>query len=156
DASMTAFCLIAMQESRTLCAATVNSLQGSIDKAVAYLEKRLPSLTNPYAVTMSSYALANEKKLDREILNKFAAPELSHWQTPKGRIYTLEATAYALLALDKAKVSMSHWCVFDQHVMLQKTYSRVLIHTASLKGFRNKSQYNVSDSDFTTSKCVYV
>nr|ADU33222.1 complement component c3 [Epinephelus coioides] len=103
DASMTAFCLIAMQESRTLCAATVNSLPGSIDKAVAYLEKRLPSLTNPYAVTMSSYALANENKLDREILNKFASAELSHWPTPKGRIYTLEATAYALLALVKAK-----------------------------------------------------
>ncbi|XP_070776593.1 complement C3-like [Enoplosus armatus] len=103
DASMTAFCLIAMQESRTLCATTVNSLPGSIDKAVAYLEKRLPSLTNPYAVAMTSYALANENKLNQEILYKFASPELSHWQVPKGRVYTLEATAYALLALVKAK-----------------------------------------------------
>nr|XP_046263023.1 complement C3-like [Scatophagus argus] len=104
DASMTAFCLIAMQESRTLCAATVNSLPGSIDKAVAYLEKRLPSLTNPYAVAMTSYALANEKKLNREVLYRFASPELSHWLSPKGRVYTLEATAYALLALVKAKL----------------------------------------------------
>ncbi|XP_058495889.1 complement C3-like isoform X2 [Solea solea] len=103
DASMTAFCLIAMQESRQLCADTVSSLPGSIDKAVAYLEKRLPRLTNPYAVAMSSYALANQDKLNREILYKFASPELSHWNVPKGRVYTLEATAYALLALVKAK-----------------------------------------------------
>lgn len=46
----------------------------SIAKAVAYLEARLPSLTNPYAVAMTSYALANEKKLNREILYKFASP----------------------------------------------------------------------------------
>ncbi|TKS69007.1 Complement C3 [Collichthys lucidus] len=100
---MTAFCLIAMQESRTLCAATVNSLPNSIDKAVAYLERRLPSLTNPYAVAVTSYALANENKLNREILYRFASPALSHWPVPKGRVYTLEATAYALLALVRTK-----------------------------------------------------
>uniref|UniRef100_A0A8D0D1B0 Complement C3-like n=1 Tax=Sander lucioperca TaxID=283035 RepID=A0A8D0D1B0_SANLU len=77
DASMTAFCLIAMQESRTQCAATVNSLPGSIDKAVKYLERRLPNLSNPYAVAMTSYALANENKLNKEILNKFASPGVS-------------------------------------------------------------------------------
>ncbi|XP_062283410.1 complement C3-like isoform X1 [Scomber scombrus] len=103
DASMTAFCLITMQESRTLCDATVNSLPGSIDKAVAYLEKRLPSLTNPYAVAMTSYALANEDKLDQELLYKFASPELNHWPVPGRPVHTLEATAYALLALVKAK-----------------------------------------------------
>uniref|UniRef100_A0A669CZZ2 Complement C3 n=1 Tax=Oreochromis niloticus TaxID=8128 RepID=A0A669CZZ2_ORENI len=103
DASMTAFCLIAMQESRSICSDTVNSLPGSIDKAVAYLERRLPSLTNPYAVAMTSYALANENKLNREILFKFVSPELSHWPVPRGRIYTLEATAYALLALVKTQ-----------------------------------------------------
>ncbi|XP_067438912.1 complement C3-like isoform X2 [Thunnus thynnus] len=105
DASMTAFCLIAMQESRTLCASTVNSLPGSIDKAVAYLEERLPSLTNPYAVAMTSYALANEGKLNRQILysHKFVSQDSSHWPVPKGPVYTLEATAYALLALVKAE-----------------------------------------------------
>ncbi|XP_040001306.1 complement C3-like isoform X2 [Xiphias gladius] len=119
DASMTAFCLIAMQESRTICADAFNRLPGSIDKAVAYLEKCLPSLINPYAIAMASYALANENKLNQEILYKFASPgflkkylhtyseaestELSHWPVPKGRVYTLEATAYALLALVKAK-----------------------------------------------------
>uniref|UniRef100_A0A667XCD2 Complement component c3a, duplicate 5 n=1 Tax=Myripristis murdjan TaxID=586833 RepID=A0A667XCD2_9TELE len=72
DVSLTAFIVIAMQESRTLCAATVNSLPGSIDKSVGYLERRLPSLTNPYAVAITSYALANENKLNREILDRFA------------------------------------------------------------------------------------
>uniref|UniRef100_A0A8D0A9C0 Complement C3-like n=1 Tax=Sander lucioperca TaxID=283035 RepID=A0A8D0A9C0_SANLU len=106
DVSMTAFCLIAMQESRTQCNATVSSLPGSIDKAVNYLERRLPSLTNPYAVAMTSYALASENKLNKEILYKFASTGLSHWPTPKGHIYTLEATAYALLALVKAKATI--------------------------------------------------
>ncbi|KAM6939525.1 complement C3-like [Xenentodon cancila] len=99
DASMTAFCLIAMQESRTTCAATLSSLQGSVDRAVAYLMKRLPTLVNPYAVAIASYALANENKLNLEILHSFASPDLSHWPVPLGRVYTLEATAYALLAL---------------------------------------------------------
>ncbi|XP_026216242.1 complement C3-like [Anabas testudineus] len=103
DASMTAFCLIAMQESRTLCSATVNSLYGSIGRAYTYLEKRLTSLTNPYAVAVTSYALAIKDKLNREILYKFVSPELSHWPVPKGYVYTLEATAYALLALVKTR-----------------------------------------------------
>ncbi|KAM6941958.1 complement C3-like [Lycodopsis pacificus] len=102
DASMTAFCLIAMQESRSVCADSVNSLPASIGKAVVYLERRLPSLTNPYAVAMTSYALANENKLNKDILFNFVSSDLSHWQTPRGRVYTLEATAYALLALVKA------------------------------------------------------
>uniref|UniRef100_A0A671XQF0 Complement C3-like n=1 Tax=Sparus aurata TaxID=8175 RepID=A0A671XQF0_SPAAU len=94
DASMTAFCLIAMQESRTLCAATVSSLSGSIDKAAAYLEKRLPSLINPYAVAMTSYALANENKLNQEILFKFATIMVyqavaEFWTSPKGPEYDL-------------------------------------------------------------------
>ncbi|XP_029921200.1 complement C3-like [Myripristis murdjan] len=103
DVSLTAFIVIAMQESRTLCAATVNSLPGSIDKSVGYLERRLPSLTNPYAVAITSYALANENKLNREILDRFATSD-THWLVPAGGdAFTLEATAYALLALVKVK-----------------------------------------------------
>lgn len=103
DASITAFCVISMQESRTICASTVNNLHVSIEKAVAYLERRLPSLVNPYAVTITSYALANENKMNREVFFMFSSPDLSHWPTPAGRIFTVEATAYALLALVKAK-----------------------------------------------------
>ncbi|CAG06096.1 unnamed protein product, partial [Tetraodon nigroviridis] len=103
DVSMTAFCLIAMQESRQLCSATVGSLPDSIAKAVGYLEARLPTVVNPYAAAMASYALANANKFNREFLYKFASPELSHWPVPKGRVYQLEATAYALLALVKVE-----------------------------------------------------
>jgi len=46
----------------------------SIVRAATYLEQRLPILTNPYAVAIASYALANENKLNKKILYKFAAP----------------------------------------------------------------------------------
>uniref|UniRef100_A0A3B4U0E5 Complement C3-like n=1 Tax=Seriola dumerili TaxID=41447 RepID=A0A3B4U0E5_SERDU len=101
DISMTAFCLIAIQESRTLCSRTIPHLQGSIDKAVAYLEGHLHQITNPYAAAISSYALAIENKLNRQILMKFSR-ELNHWPV-YSKLLTLEATAYALLALVKVK-----------------------------------------------------
>ena len=41
-------------------------MESSINKAVAYLEREMPSLTNPYAVAMTSYALANENKFTPE------------------------------------------------------------------------------------------
>nr|XP_046262998.1 complement C3-like isoform X2 [Scatophagus argus] len=103
DASMTAFCLIAMQESRTLCTATVNDLTAAINKAVNYLEGRLDDLNNSYAAAMTSYALANENKMDLKILFKFVSSELTHWPVRDTHLFTLEATAYALLALVKAK-----------------------------------------------------
>lgn len=53
---------------------SIQLLQGSIEKAVAYLERRLPYLTNPYAAAVTSYALATENKLDWGILFKFASP----------------------------------------------------------------------------------
>lgn len=37
-------------------------------RASQYLEGRLRSLTNPYAVAMVSYALANEGRLSQEVL----------------------------------------------------------------------------------------
>ncbi len=51
----------------------VQSLDHSIAKAVEYLEKRLPGLTYSYAVAMTSYALAIEKKLNKEILYNYVS-----------------------------------------------------------------------------------
>ncbi|XP_041640227.1 complement C3-like [Cheilinus undulatus] len=102
-ASMTAFCLIAMQESRHICGDSVNSLSSSVNNAVSYLEQHLPRLTNPYAVAITSYALANENRLNIGILYNFVSRDQTHWPVRTDHIYTLEATAYALLALVKTR-----------------------------------------------------
>ncbi|CAL8330682.1 unnamed protein product [Lota lota] len=103
NATMTAFSLIAIQEARPICADIVTSIPGSVNKSVDYLEKHLPSLTNPYAVAMVSYALANENKLNKEILYRFVSQGSTHWPVANHELSTLEATAYALLALVKGK-----------------------------------------------------
>uniref|UniRef100_A0AAY4BNM2 Complement C3 n=1 Tax=Denticeps clupeoides TaxID=299321 RepID=A0AAY4BNM2_9TELE len=114
DASMTAFVLIAMQEGQKICAETVASLPGSMTKATQYLEGRLKSLTNPYAVAMVSYALANAGKLNKEILFQYSKAGGTHWPVAGNHLFTLEATAYALLALVRAKEfdkagAVVHW-----------------------------------------------
>uniref|UniRef100_A0A674EGG3 Complement C3-like n=1 Tax=Salmo trutta TaxID=8032 RepID=A0A674EGG3_SALTR len=93
DDTLTAFVLIAMQEAHTFCNGI--SLPDSMKKAKQYLESRNQYLTNPYSVAMTSYALANEGKLNKDILFKYSSTDI------KG-LLTLEATAYALLALVKA------------------------------------------------------
>ncbi|XP_067281864.1 complement C3-like isoform X2 [Pseudorasbora parva] len=105
DASLTAFVVIAMQEAREICAGSVGSLHESIRKAVEFLEGRLPQLTNPYAVAMTSYAMANAGKLNKDILMKHSTQgEDGRFWTVSGQHYhSLEATAYAVLALVKAK-----------------------------------------------------
>uniref|UniRef100_A0A8D0AEL5 NTR domain-containing protein n=1 Tax=Sander lucioperca TaxID=283035 RepID=A0A8D0AEL5_SANLU len=109
--------LISLTSILHLCATKIG-LQASIDKAVAYLERHLHHLSYSYAVAMTSYALANENKLNKEILYKFASPELSHWPVSTGHVYTLEATAYTLLALVKAKVTrpVVRWFNTQQNV----------------------------------------
>ncbi|XP_074521435.1 complement C3-like [Halichoeres trimaculatus] len=106
DVSVTAFCLIAMQESLSLCLHFTDDdaigLFYGTSQSIAYLEMSLPSLTNPHTVAMASYALANDNRLNKKILYKFASKDLTHWPTPEGHTRTLETTAYALLALVKA------------------------------------------------------
>uniref|UniRef100_A0A674EH63 Complement C3-like n=1 Tax=Salmo trutta TaxID=8032 RepID=A0A674EH63_SALTR len=105
DDTLTAFVLIAMQEAHTFCNGI--SLPDSMKKAKQYLESRNQYLTNPYSVAMTSYALANEGKLNKDILFKYSSTDRTHWlvlgknKDIKG-LLTLEATAYALLALVKA------------------------------------------------------
>nr|QOL70921.2 complement component 3 [Tor putitora] len=105
DASLTAFVVIAMQEGREICAGSVGSLHESIRKAVSFLEGRLPQLTNPYAVAMTSYAMANENKLNKDILMRHSTQREAgrSWTVPGQHHHSLEATAYAVLALVKAK-----------------------------------------------------
>ncbi|KAL7852208.1 hypothetical protein SRHO_G00179930 [Serrasalmus rhombeus] len=103
DASLTAFVLIAMQEGSELCTKSVPSLPESTKKAIDYLERRLPTLTNPYAVAMTSYAMANAGTFDKEFLMKYSSGDGAYWQVSGAHHFSLEATAYALLALVKAK-----------------------------------------------------
>ncbi|XP_041960864.1 complement C3-like isoform X1 [Alosa sapidissima] len=99
DASMTAFVLIAMQEGSQIC----NSFQRSMDSAVRYLTGKIHALKNPYAAAMVSYALANAGKLDKSILYKFSHDDGTHWPVTGNHLLTVEATAYALLALVKMR-----------------------------------------------------
>uniref|UniRef100_A0A8C1RL51 Complement component c3a, duplicate 4 n=1 Tax=Cyprinus carpio TaxID=7962 RepID=A0A8C1RL51_CYPCA len=106
QASMTAFVLIALQEGRGICAGLISvglSLDSSINKATMYLRSQFHGLTNPYAVAMTSYALANGNALDKQILLRKASGDGSHWPVPGSSSFTLEASAYALLALIKAQ-----------------------------------------------------
>ncbi|KAM9363631.1 complement C3-like [Symphorus nematophorus] len=159
DASLTAFCLIAMQESRKICLnSTVDNLTSKIDKAVAYLEGRQYNLTNSYAAAMTSYALANEKKLDRRILSKFVSTELNYWPVRDSQLFTLEATAYALLALVKDKAfddarPVVRW--FNQQQIdgggYGSTQATIMVYQAIAEYWisANEEEYNVNvDIDF--------
>ncbi|MBN3326449.1 CO3 protein, partial [Atractosteus spatula] len=103
DASLTAFVLIAMQESEEICNRQITSLQDSKGKAVRFLDKRIATLKNPYAVALTAYALSVERKNHIETLLKFASADKTHWPVPRSHLFTLEATAYALLSLLKYK-----------------------------------------------------
>uniref|UniRef100_A0A672K6V3 Complement C3-like n=1 Tax=Sinocyclocheilus grahami TaxID=75366 RepID=A0A672K6V3_SINGR len=108
DASLTAFVVIAMQEqeAREIYAKAVGvSTPHSPLKAVVFLEGRLPQLTNPYAVALTSYAMANANKLNKDILMKHSTQHEADrsWTVPGQHHHSLEATAYAVLALVKDK-----------------------------------------------------
>ncbi|NXL54489.1 VCO3 factor, partial [Podilymbus podiceps] len=99
EVSLTAFVLIALQEAREVCKDHVNSLDGSITKAAEYLARRYQSLTRPYTVALTSYALALAGKLKSEkVLMKFSK-EGQRWEERNAHTYNIEGTSYALLAL---------------------------------------------------------
>uniref|UniRef100_A0A3P9A515 Anaphylatoxin-like domain-containing protein n=1 Tax=Esox lucius TaxID=8010 RepID=A0A3P9A515_ESOLU len=95
DDTLTAFVLIAMQEANP-------GLLASMNKAKEFLKYRNPSLTNPYSVALTSLALANEGELNKDILFRHSSTDRTHWPVKGNPLLTLEATAYALLALVKA------------------------------------------------------
>ncbi|XP_066516759.1 complement C3-like [Hoplias malabaricus] len=99
--SMTAFVLIALQEAKSHCEGQITTLQNHMDKAIDYIVKNIDFQTDPYAVAMASYALANANKLKQDILFKYASPDRTHWPVKEAEYFTLEATGYALLSLLK-------------------------------------------------------
>ncbi|XP_054573438.1 complement C3-like [Eptesicus fuscus] len=101
DVTLTAFILIALQEAKDICEGQVNSLGGSINKAGAFLQAHYRNLKRPYAVAIAGYALAQLGKLEGPLLDTFlkAATDKNRWEEPGQRLYSVEATSYALLAL---------------------------------------------------------
>ncbi|XP_007952673.1 complement C3 [Orycteropus afer afer] len=101
DVSLTAFVLIALLESKDICEGQVNSLGNGINKARNFLEARYMNLNRPYTVAIAGYALALLGKLDNARLNKFlsTAKDKNRWEEPGQKLYNVEATSYALLAL---------------------------------------------------------
>uniref|UniRef100_A0AAY4BQE3 Uncharacterized protein n=1 Tax=Denticeps clupeoides TaxID=299321 RepID=A0AAY4BQE3_9TELE len=103
DASLTAFVLISMQEGQRICDDHVSRLLESMGKATRYLNLRIQTLKSPYAVAMASYALASTEKLPKDILLQFSLNDGTAWPVPGSHVFSLEATAYALLALLRMK-----------------------------------------------------
>ncbi|XP_026567451.1 cobra venom factor-like [Pseudonaja textilis] len=58
EVSLTAFILVALLESKTICNDYVNSLDSSIKKATNYLLKKYEKLQRPYTTALTTYALA--------------------------------------------------------------------------------------------------
>ncbi|XP_023394371.1 complement C3 [Pteropus vampyrus] len=101
DVSLTAFVLIALQEANDICEGQVNSLGASINKAGDFLEAQYDNLQRPYSIAIAGYALAQLNKLNGPLRDKFldSATEKNRWEEPGQKLYNVEATSYALLAL---------------------------------------------------------
>ncbi|XP_023572801.1 complement C3 isoform X2 [Octodon degus] len=101
DVSLTAFVLIALQEAKEICIGQVNNLEQNINRAGDYIESRYPNLQRPYTVAIAGYALAMLDRLSDSLLNKFrsTATERNRWEEAGQKLYSVEATSYALLAL---------------------------------------------------------
>ncbi|XP_004689349.1 PREDICTED: complement C3 [Condylura cristata] len=101
ESALTAFVLIALLEARDICEGQVNSLPDSIDKAGEFLVDNYMNLQRPYTVAIAGYALAQLGKLEDPFLRKFldTATDKNHWEEPGQKLYSVEATSYALLAL---------------------------------------------------------
>uniref|UniRef100_A0A8C4Y6V0 Anaphylatoxin-like domain-containing protein n=1 Tax=Gopherus evgoodei TaxID=1825980 RepID=A0A8C4Y6V0_9SAUR len=103
DASLTAFVVIAMVEARDVCQQYVKSLGRTITKAGDYLTRCVKDLKKPYSVAITSYALALLGHAEAgERLMAFSTGG-THWADPQSRLYSIESTSYALLALLKQK-----------------------------------------------------
>ncbi|KAM4643823.1 complement C3 isoform 1-T1 [Amazona ochrocephala] len=99
EVSLTAFVLIALEEARDICKDHVNSLDNGISKAAEYLARRYQSLSRPYTVALSSYALALTGKLKSEKVLMKLSKEGNRWEERNAFTYNIEGTSYALLAL---------------------------------------------------------
>uniref|UniRef100_A0A8C2AG39 Complement component c3a, duplicate 6 n=1 Tax=Cyprinus carpio TaxID=7962 RepID=A0A8C2AG39_CYPCA len=143
DASLTAFVLISMQEGSKICAGS--NLESSMKKAVDYLLLRVHSLTSTYAVAMTSYALANAGKLNKDILKSHSIQNEAgtFWRVPGAHHHSLEATGYALLALVKVKDFQSAGAVVRWLRAQRTTYGGHGSTQASIIVFQAVAEYRM-------------
>lgn len=106
--TLTAFVLIALAEAKQTgisCSNRDINVENVIHKTANHLRRALEVPRRPYTVAIAAYALALLKdNIDfnpTQVLLRAAAPDRSHWPDSENRLFTLEATGYALLALVK-------------------------------------------------------
>nr|XP_014424811.1 venom factor-like isoform X1 [Pelodiscus sinensis]XP_025036196.1 venom factor-like isoform X1 [Pelodiscus sinensis] len=103
EVSLTAFVLIAMLESKDICQNLFVRFHKSILVAGEYLSSRYSSLTRPYTVAITSYALALMGKLPDAKELMAASKDGNRWEEQDNSNFNTESTSYALLALLRLK-----------------------------------------------------
>ncbi|XP_070597683.1 A.superbus venom factor 1 [Erythrolamprus reginae] len=103
EVSLTAFVLVSLLESRSICNEHINILDSSINKAADYLLKKYEKLQRPYTTALTAYALAAADRLNDDRVLMAASTERNRWEEYNARTYNIEGTSYALLALLKMK-----------------------------------------------------
>ncbi|XP_070794324.1 ophiophagus venom factor [Pituophis catenifer annectens] len=103
EESLTAFVLVALLESKSICNDYINSLDSSIKKAADYLLKKYEKLRRPYTTALTAYALTAADRLDDDRVLMAASTERNRWEEHNAHTHNIEGTSYALLALLKMK-----------------------------------------------------
>ncbi|XP_072255537.1 A.superbus venom factor 1-like [Pyxicephalus adspersus] len=143
DAVLTAFVLIALLESRSICQENVMALQTSINNASNFLLSKYQTLEKPYSIAVTSYALALEGKLNDTGILMNASTDMTYWDESGSRMLSLEATAYGLLTLLRMKQfngtgNIARW------LMEQKYFGEVYASTqATVIMFQALTQYQL-------------
>ncbi|XP_015284661.1 PREDICTED: LOW QUALITY PROTEIN: A.superbus venom factor 1-like, partial [Gekko japonicus] len=141
EASLTAFVLVALLESREICRQQINILENSITKAAEYLAKKYEALERPYTVALTSYALVLAGRLDHDRVLMRASTGGDRWEEANARTYNIEGTSYALLALLKLRKFEEAGPVVNW-LTQQKYYGGTYGHTQStIMVFQALAQY---------------
>ncbi|XP_077326607.1 complement C3-like [Lithobates pipiens] len=146
DAVLTAFVLIAMLESQSICQQRFEKLSTTINNATEFLLKQYPTLQKPYSIAVTSYALALAGKLNHTRILMNASTDRTHWDEKGSRLLSLEATSYGLLTLLHMKQSggtgdIARWLIE------QRYYGEVYASTqATVMLFQALTQYQLESS----------
>ncbi|KAJ8383729.1 hypothetical protein AAFF_G00215710 [Aldrovandia affinis] len=103
-ATLTAFVVIAMVEAKAVVDCRDSRIEDELRKSASYLRRLLRRLRRPYSVAIVAYALALRNPRDHFValqLEKAASADKTHWPDQDNKLFELEATGYALLALVK-------------------------------------------------------